>query len=112
MPLVDPNPTLRDALESFIAQARTTKAEAATRLGVDPMTLARFLKTGRVIDANRRKLEDGLARVGAWQMTAVLKDSYDRAPPTSIISSDKVIAALEFLLTAAREARAVDARHD
>lgn len=107
MPLVSPNPTLRDALAAYIAQTGATKAEAAAKLGVDPMTLARFLKSGRVIDANRRKLESGLARVGGWQLAAVDHEveGLEHAGP-AIISSDKVIAALEFLLGAARDARA------
>lgn len=107
MPAVSPNPTLRDALAAHIAQTGATKAEAAAKLGVDPMTLARFLKTGRVIDANRQKLETGLARAGAWNLTAADREaeSADQTGPT-IISSDKVIAALEFLLDAARDARA------
>lgn len=99
MPLVAPNPTLRDALQTYILQVGATKADAAATLGLDPMTLARFLKTGRVIDANRQKLQNGLARVGAWEASS-------NARPQAIILSDKVIAALEFLLAAAREARA------
>lgn len=107
MPVVSPNPTLRDALAAYIAQTGATKAEAAANLGVDPMTLARFLKSGRVIDANRQKLESGLARVGGWHQAAMNHeaDSQEQADP-AIISSDKVIAALEFLLGAARDARA------
>lgn len=105
MPLVSPNPTLRDALAAYIAQAGATKAEAAAKLGVDPMTLARFLKSGRVIDANRLKLEAGLAREGAWQIATSDRCPDEHEPPhPEIISSDKVIAALEFLLSAARSA--------
>lgn len=111
MPLVSPNPTLRDALAAYIAQTGATKAEAATKLGVDPMTLARFLKSGRVIDANRRKLESGLARVGGWHL-AVIEHQIESQEQlgSAIISSDKVIAALEFLLSAARDARAGTSR--
>ena len=110
MPLVSPNPTLRDALAAFIARTGVTKAEAASKLGVDPMTLARFLKTGRVIDANRRKLEAGLVRVGGWD--ASVDETIETPDPSAaaIILSDKVIAALEFLLNAARNARAESAR--
>lgn len=111
MPLVSPNPTLRDALASYIAQTGATKAEAAAKLGIDPMTLARFLKSGRVIDANRRKLESGLARVGRWDLSGAdhEADGFEQAG-SELISSDKVIAALEFLLSAAREARAGTSR--
>lgn len=106
MPLVSPNPTLRDALAAHIARTGATKAEMATKLGVDPMTLARFLKTGRAIDANRRKLEAGLARVGAWTASADEPTEISGPDQPAIISSDKVIAALEFLLSAARNANA------
>lgn len=107
MPVVSPNPTLRDALAAYIAQTGATKADAAAKLGVDPMTLARFLKSGRVIEANRRKLETGLARVGGWHQPIIDDEAegQDQDDP-AIISSDKVIAALEFLLGAARNARA------
>lgn len=107
MPAVSPNPTLRDALAAYIAKTGATKADAAAKLGVDPMTLARFLKSGRVIDANRRKLEIGLARVGGWNPAAIDNDSESpEQADSAIISSDKVISALEFLLSAARSARA------
>ncbi|MBA3897196.1 MAG: hypothetical protein H0X36_08725 [Sphingomonadaceae bacterium] len=107
MPAVSPNPTLRDALAAYIAQTGATKADAAAKLGVDPMTLARFLKTGRVIDANRRKLETGLTRVGGWHQVTIDDEAEGQGrPDPSIISTDKVIAALEFLLGAARNARA------
>lgn len=102
MPLVAPNPTLRDALAAYVARTGSTKAEAATTLGVDPMTLARFLKSGRVIEANRLRIEAGLARVGAWHLA-----KGEDGETVDIVSSDKVIAALEFLLSAAREARPV-----
>ena len=102
MPLVAANPSLRDALAAHLARTGSTKADAATSLGVDPMTLARFLKSGRVIEANRLKIEAGLARMGAWHAAPA-----EIGAKPVIVSSDKVIAALEFLLAAAREARPV-----
>jgi len=106
MPLVSPNPTLRDALAAHITRTGATKADMAATLGVDPMTLARFLKTGRVIDANRRKLEAGLARVGGWTASTDAGSAISSPSKHAIISSDEVIAALEFLLNAARNASA------
>jgi hypothetical protein len=73
------------------------KSKIAAEFEIDPMTLGRFLKSGKVIDANRQKLEEGLARVGAW----AVNDTQNKA--SDIVLSDKVIAALEFLLAAARQ---------
>jgi hypothetical protein len=111
MPVVAAHPTLRDALAAYVSKTGSTKADAAATLGVDPMTLARFLKSGKVIEANRAKIEAGLARIGEWHPTSVASAGSDiEDANSSIISSDKVIAALEFLLSAAREARLGETR--
>ena len=111
MPVVAAHPALRDALAAYLNKTGSTKADAAATVGVDPMTLARFLKSGKVIEANRIKIEAGLARIGEWHPTSVESHRLDiEEINSSIISSDKVIAALEFLLNAAREARSGETR--
>lgn len=99
MPLVASHPSLQDALAAYLVRSESTKAQAASEFGLDPMTLARFLKTGRAIEVNRQKLEEGLARVGAWNIPKEASDKRSK----DLISNDKVIAALEFLLDAARK---------
>lgn len=75
-----------------------SKAAIAAEFGMSPMTIGRFLKSGRVIDANKYRIEIGLARAGGWP-----PDGVDL--PSDIFGSDndKVIRALEFLLAAARQ---------
>lgn len=97
MPVVAFNPALRSALMSYMETNELPKSKIAADFDIDPMTLGRFLKSGKVIDANRQKLEEGLARVGAW----VVNDTSDRV--YDIVFGDKVITALEFLLAAARQ---------
>ena len=97
MPVVAFNPALRSALESYMEANELPKSKIAAEFDIDPMTLGRFLKSGKVIDANRQKLEEGLARVGAWTADDAQSNAGD------IVLSDKVIDALEFLLAAARQ---------
>lgn len=99
MPAVAPNDDLRKALQAYLAATGFTKSRAAGELELDPMTLARFVKTGRGLESTRIKLETGLSSAGFW-----LRNPTPIAPmraDTATIN-DKVIEALEFLLAAVR----------
>jgi hypothetical protein len=98
MPIVAFNPALRSALMRYMEANERSKSNIASEFDIDPMTLGRFLKSGKVIDANRQKLEEGLSRVGAW---VPANDAQTKGGDIAL--SEKVIAALEFLLAAARQ---------
>lgn len=98
MPIVPTNAALHQALTDYILANGRSKAAVAAEFGMSPMTIGRFLKSGKVIDANRRKLEAGLVRQGRWPK--VVAESSEIS--SFLVDYDKVIEALEFLLAAAR----------
>lgn len=99
MPITSPNMALQRALQSYLTDSGSTASAVAREFSMSPMTLGRFLASGRMIRANQMRLAEALAKVGYWVPEA----------PTSSLSGaisredyDKVIALLEFLLVAAR----------
>lgn len=101
MPPVAPNLALQGALNSYMERSGSNNARTASDLGIDPMTLGRFIKSGRVIERNRAKIAEGLARMGAWDVGAPAR-AISQSRDHDVISNEKVIASLEFLLDAAR----------
>lgn len=99
MPIVPSNAPLHQALQAYITASGLTKSAVAAEFGMSPMTIGRFLKTCKVVDSNRLKIESGLNRHGRWPpsgVTEIAKTDYT-------IDYDNVIKTLEFLLAAARQ---------
>jgi hypothetical protein len=98
MPTVTPQLQLRNSLRSIQSERNWTEAELSRKLLVNPMTLNRFLKTGRALPRTVARIRSNMPLIARGR-----EEDESTGMHESISLSSHVIATLEFLLAASRE---------
>jgi hypothetical protein len=98
MPRVAPYLDLRDELLALRRERNWSEAELGRQIGLNSMTLNRFLKHGRAIPGTIAMIRHGLGTITGAEVPEGLG-----AEGINITVSTHVISALEYLLAASRE---------